>query len=234
MSAADPTHYKGYVPAMSQLEWNGKELAILPALGSSGMFELKGKPSLVREFKFFQGKVITGAWAPESHTVALANRIVVGDQGGQVLIIDAKKGTRRGGYNLSGPAKFVQAVAVHAKKDAVVSGGMDNTIALYTESDDPSEPFLHNRKQWAGEGEFGHDGMIASLKWHPLEENQFISAGGDGEVKLWDTASSSCITTYYGHSSEATSITFPRDVPGGSVFATCSNDTTVKLWDLRT
>jgi len=235
--AGDPNHYKGYQDKFKELTakgWNGKECEKLPALGSGGMFELKGKsPLMVREFRFFKGKVIACSWAPDSSNVALASRFVVGDQGGQVLIVDAKKGTRKTGYNLSGPSKFVQAVAVHAEKDMVVSGGMDNTISLYKEGA-PDAVFLESGKQWAGEGTKGHDGMISSLKWHLEDGNKFFSAGGDGEVKLWDiNGGADCVSTFFGHSDESTSITVPRDVPGMNTFATCSNDTTVKIWDTR-
>ena len=241
MAAAcyDANHYKGYQDKMKGLPngFNAKAVDIIPKLGSDGMFGLKGKaPLLIRNFKFFKGKVIAVSWAPDSEDVMLKSRLVVGDQGGQVLIVDAKKGTRRGGYNLSGPSKFVQSCAIHAKKDLVVSGGMDNMISMYKEKE-PGDPFLEFSKQWAGEGPLGHDGMISSLKWHPSNDNQFISAGGDGEVKIWDiTGGNECLTTYYGHSEESTSITFPKDDQafGGNVFGTCSNDTTTKLWDLRT
>jgi len=235
--AADPNHYKGFQEKISAIAggWNKPETGVMPKLGCSG-FELKGKkPLLIREFKFFQRKVIACNWAPHCDNVALNSRIVIGDQSGQVLVVDAKKGTRRMGYNLSGPSKFVQAAAVHVDKDTVVSGGMDNTIKLYNTPSDPSVPFLEQAKQWAGEGTKGHDGMISSLKWHPSEKNQFISAGGDAEIKLWDISSTDCIATFFGHSEEATSLTFAKDtgVANPMIFATCSNDTTCKIWDLR-
>ena len=236
---ADEAHYNKFKDQMRALgpEFNKKNVGLLPKQGSDSLWALKGKTfAPIREFTFFKGKCIAVAWAPVGGNDTLGNRIVAGDQAGNVMILDAKKGARKLGYSLSGPSKFVQAVALHPAKDLVISGGMDNMISLYhpEKPDDGAWPFMTLNKQWVGEGTKGHDGMIASLRFHPTQENQFISAGGDGEIKIWDMkGGADCVATLFGHSQEANSITFPKDAPTGNIFGTCSNDTTCRLWDLR-
>jgi WD40 repeat protein len=232
-------HYGAYEEKIKKLGslYNQKQESLLSKLGGSDLFKMKGMSlSLSREFRFFKGKVIGVQWAPKGGNDDLGNRIVASDQSGQVLIINAKKGSRKLGYNLTGPSRFVQAVALHPTKDIVVSGGMDNTISLAVPEapDDPINPFMTLTKQWAGEGPYGHDGMISSLRF--VSETRFLSTGGDGEVKLWDVerGDNECVATLYGHTAEAASITFPSDNPELMIFGTCSNDTTCKLWDLRT
>jgi len=235
--AADSTHYGEFADRMKKLDagYNKKEIGILPGLGG-GLWEMKNKVfNLTREYKFFKGKVIAVAWAPVGGNDDLGNRLVCGDQSGQVLILNAKKGTRKMGYNLSGPSKFVQAVAVHPKKDFVLSGGMDNMISLYKpeKPDDAAWPFMQGGKTWSGDHPLGHDGMISSLRFHPTNDDEFISTGGDGEIKIWNIGKSEAIQTLYGHTAECGSISFPKDDLSGNMFGTASNDTTCKLWDLR-
>jgi len=197
----------------------------------------KCSPTKIRHYdkSVFAGKVIAVGWAPESSDEKLNNRLICGDQGGHVMIMDAKKGCRMAGYNLSGPSKFVQAVSLHGKKNMALSGGMDNTISLFDLPDEAT--FFKCGKQWSNDGsspDTGHDGMVSSLCFHPTKDEEFISTGGDGEVKLWNVKESKCLATYFMHGAECHSITFPKDVPSGQVFGTASNDGMVAIWDLRT
>ena len=154
-SAEDPENWVAggakWAPIRDELEdmgWN-KLIKDAPLQRfDPGLFPLKGgKLALTREYKFFKGKVVALNWAPGSVNQDLSNRLVAADQDGRVTIINAKKGSRNRGYTCRGPAQFVQAVALHAEKDIVLSGGMDNTIALYKPEDekDPTNPF---RGRW--------------------------------------------------------------------------------------
>jgi len=31
-----------------------------------------------------------------------------------------------------------------------------------------------------------HDGVLASLQWHPIEQSKIVTSGWDGLIKYWD------------------------------------------------
>lgn len=228
---------KGWEDKMKACEkagLNEKHIKLSGAAGE-GLFKLKGgQLSEVRCFNMFHGKVIAANWAPANSDDSMSNRIIAGDQSGQVLIINAKKGTRYGGYMLHGPSKFVQSAALTAKSQVAASGGMDNCISVYKE-ESADNPVWTPVVQWSrdeGHPETGHDGMISSLKFMDSDDNKLISCGGDGEVRIWDVASKKVSQVMYGHAAECAGISFPKDVPGAKVFSTASNDCTVRLWDV--
>lgn len=64
-------------------------------------------------------------------------------------------------------------------------------------------------------------------------DKRFIVAGGNPVIHVFDIASSSDapLLTYDGHTSNVTAIGFQRD---GKWLYSCSEDHTIKIWDLRT
>ena len=64
------------------------------------------------------------------------------------------------------------------------------------------------------------------------DNSRFITAGQDNFVALWDTGSGRVISKFPGHYQRINSICFDK-MAGGSLFASGSFDTTVRLWDAR-
>eukprot|EP00965_Chrysotila_dentata_P239607 6203204-Pleurochrysis_carterae.AAC.1 len=63
--------------------------------------------------------------------------------------------------------------------------------------------------------------------------DKLLSSGGDAAVLLWDvTKLKEPLLTFLGHEGDALSVRFPRE-PGSNSFVTCSTDTTMRVWDVR-
>lgn len=63
------------------------------------------------------------------------------------------------------------------------------------------------------------------------DENSFYSAGCDQTAKLWDIRTKKCVQSHSDH--HENDINIIRACPGGSAFATGSDDSTVRLCDIR-
>jgi F-box/WD-40 domain protein MET30 len=62
----------------------------------------------------------------------------------------------------------------------------------------------------------------------PLPPRYMLTASLDATLRLWDTATSKCLRTYFGH------VEGIWGLVGDSLrYVTCANDATVKLWDPR-
>ncbi len=64
-----------------------------------------------------------------------------------------------------------------------------------------------------------------------ISANSKIIASGShsGEVKLWDTDTGACTHTLEGHADTVTGLDFSRD---GTLFVSCSDDESIKVWTL--
>jgi len=117
-------------------------------------------------------------------------------------------------------APWTQCMAMH--KNKVVSGGMDNAVTVW----DVQSGKLAEKKKIVE-----HDGYISSLVMSK-DGTKYFSSAGDGDSRLVDLAKSTTITRFCGHTKDALSLNFARDDEGQKLFATCSSDLTVKLWDV--
>ena len=162
-------------------------------------------------------KVTCLAWKDHDGPPTLAGA----DQNHKVILWDAKTAMKKQIYTSS----FVMAVDVHPTRDLVIIGTMQNVCAIVDMAPSLSEG---NKTRDL----LGHDGYIGSVKF--IEQGaKVVSAGGDGEVKLWDAERGQEIATMYGHQADAGSISFPAASKSEQVFCTGSVDKTVKMWDLR-
>ncbi|CAO1621255.1 unnamed protein product [Sympodiomycopsis kandeliae] len=64
-----------------------------------------------------------------------------------------------------------------------------------------------------------------------LSPGQFVASGGrDKVIKIWDTSTGTCIRTLVGHDNWIRGIVFS---PNGKYLLSCSDDKTVRIWDLQ-
>jgi len=76
----------------------------------------------------------------------------------------------------------------------------------------------------------GHRSDVMSLSIMDSNQNIFISGGCDNLAKLWDLRTGKCQQTFDGHENDINSIRF---FPNGQLFGTGSDDTTCRLFDIR-
>ncbi len=157
-------------------------LAPIPKVGLRrtlyGLKQRNGGPSSVPM------KVVSCCWHSDSKTLFTA------DQGGTCVMWDAP--TRSKLQFLS--REFATSIAVSPSacaaggKALVAVGGMDNTIVL-------GDMSTAGGAGGAMVGELpesgdGHDGLVSRVRF--VNEAELVSAGGDGELRLWDVAKRAC------------------------------------------
>lgn len=76
----------------------------------------------------------------------------------------------------------------------------------------------------------GHNGSVGLVVFSP-DGQQLASVGTDFTVKLWNTATGTCLMTFWGHCGAVGPVIFS---PNGQHLASVSVDSTVKLWNTIT
>jgi platelet-activating factor acetylhydrolase IB subunit alpha len=76
----------------------------------------------------------------------------------------------------------------------------------------------------------GHRKQITALAGHPLFD-VVVSGSEDAAIRLWDTSSGVCERTLTGHTGAVNDLAFEALTGSGLLLASCSNDSTLKLWD---
>ncbi|TKR68269.1 hypothetical protein L596_024270 [Steinernema carpocapsae] len=75
----------------------------------------------------------------------------------------------------------------------------------------------------------GHDHNISSITFVPSGD-YLLSASRDRQVKMWEVSTGYCIHTFVGHAEWVRMVRVSFD---GSLFATCGNDHTVRVWSMQ-
>ena len=75
-----------------------------------------------------------------------------------------------------------------------------------------------------------HGGDVMSVSVCPTNPSVFVSASCDATAKVWDTRTGLCTHTFHGHESDINAVDF---LPNGHAFSTGSDDSSCRLFDLR-
>lgn len=75
-----------------------------------------------------------------------------------------------------------------------------------------------------------HGGDVMSVSIKPGDKNVFVSGSCDSHAKIWDVRTGKCVQTFAGHESDINSVHF---FPDGNAFGTGSDDSSCRLFDLR-
>jgi len=75
-----------------------------------------------------------------------------------------------------------------------------------------------------------HQGDVMFVSLNPQDPNTFVSGSCDHTAKLWDIRSAKAVMTFHGHESDINSVSF---FPDGKSFATGSDDSSCRFFDLR-
>ena len=171
-------------------------------------------------------KAVGVAWHSNSkHAVGI-------DQTGAAILWDTT--TKRVAQYISRPHSTSVAVAPtteDAEDKAIVAiGGLDNAITLCDMKASLPAGEVSMRLPAVGDT---HDGLISSLAF--LDDARLASAGGDGDLRLWNLAKGESTDRLRGHSRDLSCVVAHRPESGGGDvrIATSSVDGTVRLWDAR-
>ncbi|KAG6490760.1 hypothetical protein ZIOFF_052070 [Zingiber officinale] len=85
---------------------------------------------------------------------------------------------------------------------------------------------------FGGEFPSGHTASVLSVSINSSNSNMFVSGSCDATARLWDARiASRAVQTYHGHQGDVNTVKF---FPDGQRFGTGSNDSTCRLYDMRT
>ncbi len=76
----------------------------------------------------------------------------------------------------------------------------------------------------------GHNDSIWSIAFSP-DSTKIVSGSSDRTVKIWNSQTGECLTTFDGHTRPVLSVAFS---PDGKTIASCGGHSIIKLWDLTT
>lgn len=157
------------------------------------------------------GKVTSMQWAGDSETVVSAG------QDGNLLVWNALTANKLQVISLK--SSYVMSVAIEqSRANLVACGGLDNLCTIYRRSK-PSQAM-----EMAS-----HDGFLSCCRF--VSENEIITSSGDSTCIQWDILSGKPVATFAEHKADALFVSLKPEDP--SVFASCSIDQTVKIWDSR-
>ncbi|XP_074650432.1 guanine nucleotide-binding protein subunit beta-5-like [Tubulanus polymorphus] len=102
----------------------------------------------------------------------------------------------------------------------ILTGSGDGTCALWDVESSTMIQSFH-----------GHMGDVMSIHLSPAETgHSFVSGGCDRSANIWDMRTGQCVQQFEGHESDINSV---RYYPSGDAFASGSDDSTCRLFDLR-
>lgn len=163
-----------------------------------------------RTLKGHYGKVTAFHWSGDSKMLVSAG------QDGILLIWNTVTSNKMQSIALN--SSYVMSVGIEQTRGNLVAcGGLDNLCTIYP----------RNKPEKAVEM-VNHDGFISCCRF--LSEAEILTSSGDSTCIRWDISSGRPISTFAEHTADAISMSI-RDP---NIFASCSVDKTVKIWDLRT
>jgi len=209
----------------AELRANAASTQSLQDLDTSG---LRPIPSLkqVRTMSASNERTLACAWHPDSvHLVSI-------DKAGAAIMWDTRTAIVRQYF----ARPFATAIAVAPSPDAedattVALGGLDNVISICDMSINIKKPEMLATLPSMGES---HDGMITALAFLGSKDT-LLSAGGDGDLRLWSVSKASTTQVLRGHTKDVCGLAVQRDDQGSNAprIASCSLDGTIRIWDTR-
>lgn len=173
---------------------------------------IKAPPTvkLRRTLKGHFGKVTAFHWSGDS------KHLVSAGQDGNLLIWNTVTSNKMQSITLN--SSYVMSVGMEQTKGNLVAcGGLDNLCTIYPRNAPEKAVEMVN-----------HDGFVSCCRF--LDESEILTSSGDSTCIRWDIATGRPISTFAEHTADAISIS----IKDRNVFASCSVDKTVKIWDLRT
>jgi guanine nucleotide-binding protein G(I)/G(S)/G(T) subunit beta-1 len=167
------------------------------------------------------GKIYALHWGPDS------KHIVTASQDGKLIIWNAITANKQLAITLS--SAWVMTCAFAPSFDYIASGGLDNTVSIFSTTIRGDQGGKFRDKTLKAELE-KHDGYLSCARF--INDTRLISASGDGTCILWDIENQQPLSMFMDHTGDVMSIALkPSD--DESLFVSGSVDMTAKVWDYR-
>jgi guanine nucleotide-binding protein G(I)/G(S)/G(T) subunit beta-1 len=184
---------------------------------------LRTPPSIKvrRTLKGHFGKITAIHWDGTS------TQVVSAGQDGNLLIWNAVTANKAQAIPLK--SSYVMACGMEPTRgNLVASGGLDNMCTVYS----VNGTFAHHPLDVATTHAVelaSHDGFLSCCRF--TSEQEIITSSGDSTCIQWDISAAKPVSTFAEHAADAMYLSLkPNDK---HVFASCSVDQTVKVWDTR-
>jgi len=167
-------------------------------------------------------KITNFDWAGEGN--AFSNRIVNVTNKGNAYVFNTDNGNLI--YNTNFNSGILNSCAIEKSENLMFAvGGFDGSINIkYINIKTGRENEIASRKF------SGHKGKVSSIQF--MSPAYMISTSFDSNIILWDVIThGKIINIYKGHKSAITGLDVNQ--LNGNFFVTCSEDLSVKFWDIR-
>lgn len=142
--------------------------------------------------------------------------LVTGSTAGEVKLWDARQESEP--HLLLGPGPAVLRLQFHPQAGLVAATFADGGCALLG-------PALPEPLRWGA-----HQGGANGMALHPSGE-LIVTGGDDRDLRIWKLPEAHCQATLVGHQKPVQCLRFNEE---GDFLLSCSNDLSVKLWDMLT
>eukprot|EP00708_Paratrimastix_pyriformis_P003091 GAFH01001860.1.p1 GENE.GAFH01001860.1~~GAFH01001860.1.p1 ORF type:complete len:452 (+),score=90.62 GAFH01001860.1:185-1357(+) len=169
-----------------------------------------------RTFHDHTGPINEVTFHPREQLVASAS------QDSKVLFFDYSKSSNRRSTHAIEESYPVRSISYHPTGDYLLVGTEHPVVRLYD---------MHTMEALCcPEVADHHTAPISQVRFSP-QGNLYATSSEDGWLKIWDTVSNRCVSSYKAHDgAEVCSIRFSRR---GHYLLTAGRDSIVRLWDLR-
>ena len=196
---------------------------ISSAVGTSAPIRAPPQTKARRVLKGHFGKITAIHWGGDSRSLVSAS------QDGNLLLWNAITSNKLKSISLK--SSYVMSVGLEQTKGNMIAcGGLDNLCTIYRLSQGSMNGSGSDGPTHAAHEMASHDGFISCCRF--LSQQHIVTSSGDSTCIRWDIPSGRVLESFKEHKETTMFLSLKPNDP--NVFASCSVDKTVKIWDIRT
>jgi WD40 repeat protein len=167
-------------------------------------------------------KITNFDWGGEGN--AFSNRIVNVTNKGNVYLFNSDNGKLI--YNTNFNSGILNSCAIEKSENLMFAvGGFDGSLNLNYMNIKTGKEYEIGLRKFTG-----HKGKVSSIQF--MSTAYMVSASFDSNIILWDVIThGKIVNVYKGHIAAITGLDVNQI--NGNFFVTCSEDSTIKFWDIR-
>jgi guanine nucleotide-binding protein subunit beta-5 len=162
-------------------------------------------------------KLISFSWSPDQR------HVITGGDNGSAIIWDAFTSQKK--CVIETNCGKVLTVSYGPSTTIVACGGLNKKCSIYKLTEGV-EVIKRPKMDVAIHRSYITDSVFLG------SDQQLLTSSADGRIYLWDMENDAPVQEFIGHKSEVMSIATQQSDPY-SVFASCGNDQSARLWDVR-